>query len=32
MSNRKKSSKDKMAEDSERPEWDWIKRNNHNLD
>ena len=26
MRNHKKSSKDKMAEDSERPEWDWIKR------
>jgi hypothetical protein len=32
MSNRKKSSKDKMAEDYERPEWDWIKRNSHNSD
>jgi len=32
MSNHKKSSKDKIAEDSERPEWDWIKRNSHNSD
>jgi len=26
MSNHKKSSEDKMAEEIERPEWDWIKR------
>jgi len=32
MSNHKKPSGDKMAEDTERPEWDWIKRNNHDSD
>ena len=26
MSNHKKPSEDKMVEDTERPEWDWIKR------
>jgi len=32
MSNVKKSYEDKMSEDSERPEWDWIKRNKDDLD
>jgi len=32
MSNSKKSSENNMAEDYERPEWDWIKRHSHNLD
>jgi len=26
MSNHKKPSENKMAEEIERPEWDWIKR------
>ena len=32
MSNHKKPSEDKMTEDTERPEWDWIKKNSHSLD
>jgi hypothetical protein len=32
MNNHKKSSRDKMAEDYERPEWDWIKRKSQNSD
>ncbi len=28
----KKSSEEKMPEDVERPEWDWIKKNSHSLD
>jgi hypothetical protein len=32
MNNHKKSSRDKMAEDLERPEWDWIKRHSQNSD
>ncbi len=32
MSNGKKSNGDKMTEDHERPEWDWIKKNRHDLD
>jgi len=32
MRNSKKSYGDKMVEDIERPEWDWIKRNRNDLD
>jgi len=32
MRKSKKSRYDKMAEDYERPEWDWIKKNSHNYD
>jgi len=32
MSNGKKSFKDEMVEDHERPEWDWIKSNKYDLD
>jgi hypothetical protein len=32
MSNNKKSSEGKMAEEHERPEWDWIKKNRCDLD
>jgi len=32
MRNAKKSYEDKIVEDIERPEWDWIKRNRYDLD
>ncbi len=32
MSNAKKPHENKMAEDYERPEWDWIKKNRFDLD
>jgi len=32
MRNGKKSYEDKIVEDIERPEWDWIKRNRYDLD
>jgi hypothetical protein len=32
MSKSKKSRDDKMSEDYERPEWDWIKKNDDDLD
>ncbi len=32
MKNGKKSYGDKIVEDIERPEWDWIKRNRYDLD
>ncbi len=32
MSKGKKSSEDKMTEDHERPEWDWIKSKRSDLD